>query len=189
MRNIILSSASPRRKELLRSLGLEFEVYIPDIDESALAGLPPDEQVRRLSLEKARAAEIRYPDRVIIAADTLVSIDGKTLGKPADYDEAFEMLFALSGRAHTVYSGVTVACGGARHTGAEKTRVSFRGLSADEIDRYIKSGEPMDKAGGYGIQGLGALLVSGIEGDFYNVMGLPLVLLSSLLSRVGVSLL
>lgn len=185
---IILASQSPRRKELLERMGIQdFETISPNVDESAFHGLPPEELVRRLSAEKAAAVAGKVgEDAIVIAADTVVALEGAVLGKPADELDAFKMLSALSGVRHQVYTGVTVCRGGEKQTAHEVTDVTFRELSEQEIEDYISTGEPMDKAGAYGIQGYGALLIQGISGDYYNVMGLPVCRLSGMLSRFGV---
>ena len=185
---IILASQSPRRKELLERMGIkDFETISPNVDESAFHGLPPEELVRRLSAEKAAAVAGKVgEDAIVIAADTVVALEGAVLGKPADELDAFKMLSALSGVRHQVYTGVTVCRGGEKQTAHEVTDVTFRELSEEEIERYIATGEPMDKAGAYGIQGYGALLIQGISGDYYNVMGLPVCRLSGMLARFGV---
>ena len=185
--DIILASQSPRRRELLERMGVEFRVVTPDIDEHMERELPPDELVRRISAEKARAVAAQAgPDAIVIAADTVVALDGAVLGKPADELEAFKMLSTLSGCRHQVYTGLTVLRGKEMHTVSEETAVTFRELSEKEITNYIRTGEPMDKAGAYGIQGYGALLVEGIQGDYYNVMGLPVCRLGGLLKELGV---
>lgn len=188
--NIILASQSPRRRELLERVGLkEFQVISPDVDERVEPGLSPAGMVEELSLRKARAAADKTgPDGLIIAADTVVALDGAVLGKPRDEADAFAMLSALSGREHRVYTGVTVLGGGRAATEHEETAVAFRALSPEEIRDYIATGEPMDKAGAYGIQGVGALLVQGIRGDYCNVVGLPLFRLGRMLSGFGVKL-
>ena len=185
---IILASQSPRRKELLERMGIrDFETISPNVDESAFHGLPPEELVRRLSAEKAAAVAGKAgEDAIVIAADTVVALEGAVLGKPADELDAFKMLSALSGVRHQVYTGVTVCRGGEKQTAHEVTDVTFRELSEREIEDYIATGEPMDKAGAYGIQGYGALLIQGISGDYYNVMGLPVCRLSGMLARFGV---
>ena len=186
--DIILASQSPRRRELLERMGItRFKTVSPDIDERAFDGLPPEELVRRLSAEKAGAVADRVDDgAIIIAADTVVALDGTVLGKPDDDLEAFKMLCTLSGVRHQVYTGVTVLLGGERFTEHEVTDVTFRELSEQEIEQYVATGEPMDKAGAYGIQGYGALLIEGISGDYYNVMGLPVCRLGRMLSRFGI---
>ena len=184
---IILASQSPRRKELLERMGIQdFETISPNVDESAFHGLPPEELVRRLSAEKAAAVAGKVgEDAIVIAADTVVALEGAVLGKPADELDAFKMLSALSGVRHQVYTGVTVCRGGEKRTAHGGTVVTFRELSEEEIEHYIATGEPMDKAGAYGIQGYGALLIQGISGDYYNVMGLPVCRLSGMLPRLG----
>ena len=189
--NIILASASPRRRELLERIGITgFTVAAPNVDESVEPGLSPADMVEQLSLRKARAAAGHFgPDDLILAADTVVALDGAVLGKPRDEDDAFAMLSALSGREHCVYTGITVLRGAKVITQHEATAVTFRELSPDEIWGYIATGEPLDKAGAYGIQGVGALLVSGIRGDYSNVMGLPLFRLGRILRDFGMDLL
>ena len=189
--NIILASNSPRRRELLGQMGIErFHIISPDVDETVAAGLSPARIVEELSLRKAGAAAKRAgPEDLVIAADTVVALDGAVLGKPRDEADAFAMLSALSGREHQVYTGVTVLWDGRALTEHEETAVRFRELAPGEIRGYIATGEPMDKAGAYGIQGRGALLVSGIRGDYCNVVGLPVFRLGRILARWGVDLL
>ncbi len=189
--DIILASQSPRRRELLGQLGLKgFKVAAPDVDEYVEDNPAPARLVETLSLRKARAVRERSDeDDLIIAADTVVVLDGGILGKPADERDAFAMLSALSGNRHRVYTGVTVLQGDRAETGHEETLVQFRELEPDEISAYIATGEPMDKAGAYGIQGLGSLLVSRLEGDYFNVMGLPLFRLGRMLADFGLELL
>jgi len=189
--DIILASQSPRRKELLQQMGLRgFKIDAPDVDETIEGNLSPGQIVEELSLRKALAvAEEADEDDLIIAADTVVALEGAVLGKPEDEGSAFSMLSALSGNRHYVYTGVTVLCGERVVTQHEVTTVTFRELEAEEISNYIATGEPMDKAGAYGIQGLGALLVSGINGDYFNVMGLPIYRLGRILADFGIDLL
>ena len=188
---IILASNSPRRKELLEQIGItDFKVSAPNVDESVESGLSPAEIVEELSLRKARAAAKKAgPSDLIIAADTVVALDGAVLGKPRSEADAFAMLSSLSGREHHVYTGVTVLQGDKAVTEHEETAVTFRELPPEEIRGYIATGEPMDKAGAYGIQGVGALLVSGIRGDYCNVVGLPVYRLGRILAQFGVDLL
>ncbi len=188
---IVLASASPRRRELLERIGLtDFVVRVPEVEESYPDGLTPPEIVEYISREKAAAAfSLCRAQDIIITADTMVFLDSRRLGKPHSEDEALEMLTALQGRRHTVCTGVTVRRGGESITESESTSVYFRSASEEELKRYIRTGEPMDKAGAYGVQGLGALLVERLEGDFFNVMGLPVLRLSRMLERFGVSLL
>ena len=188
--SIILASNSPRRRELLAQIGIrDFQILSPDVDETVEPGLSPARMVEALSLRKAQAAAGRAgAEDLILAADTVVALDGRVLGKPRDQEEAFAMLSALSGREHRVYTGVTVLGGGQAATEHEETAVAFRALSPEEIRDYIATGEPMDKAGAYGIQGVGALLVQGIRGDYCNVVGLPVFRLGRMLSGFGVKL-
>lgn len=186
---IILGSGSPRRRELLEKIGItEFVVSTPEVEETYPDNLSPAQIVCYLSSVKSRAIESGEDD-IVITADTMVFLDDKRLGKPADEADALAMLTALQGRRHTVCTGVTVRRGGEVLTEAEETTVIFRAATEEELLAYIRSGEPMDKAGAYGIQGLGSLLVEGIEGDFFNVMGLPLLRLSRMLRQFGVTLL
>lgn len=187
---LILASGSPRRRELLERIGLrEFSVCPADIQEVVPEGAPPEKVVMALSAQKARWVADAHPEGLILAADTVVSLDGDILGKPRDEADAREMLRRLSGRSHSVYTGLTLRRGAEQATEYEHTQVSFRTLSDGEIDAYIASGEPMDKAGAYGVQGLGALFVTGILGDYYNVMGLPLCRLGRMLKGFGVTVL
>ena len=192
MPRIILASQSPRRRQLLGQIGLtDFDILVPDADESYDPSLTPQEIVSAISRKKAAAARDLSGDRdaVIIAADTMVFLDGLRLGKPHSEAEAFEMLSALSGREHLVCTGVTVCRGDRLETRPETTAVRFADLTEEDIRRYIATGEPMDKAGAYGIQGLAALFVTGIAGDYFNVMGLPLHLVGEMLRSFGVELL
>lgn len=191
MAKIVLASASPRRQELLRRIGIEdFDIRVPEVEESFPQGLTPPEVVAHISREKAdAAAALCTPEEIVITADTMVFLDDQRLGKPADEADALRMLTSLQGRRHTVCTGVTVRQGARRLTEAESTDVYFRPASREELLAYIKTGEPMDKAGAYGVQGKGALLVERLDGDFFNVMGLPLLRLSRMLARFGVVLL
>lgn len=186
----MLASASPRRIELLENIGLEFSVDPAEIAEIRIARLKPMELAKALSLHKARAAASRHADSIIIAADTFGVLDGEILGKPVDAGHARKMLAGLSGRCHSVITGFTVIDSGTGRvvSRAVETRVYFRKLGRAEIARYVKTGEPLDKAGAYAIQGLGALLVDRIEGDYYNVIGLPLCALAGVLRRFGIAL-
>lgn len=188
---IVLASGSPRRRELLGMLGVDELIIHPAQGEENAGDCDcPEEIVRRLSAAKAREVAALYPeDETVVAADTIVWCNGKVFGKPADEREAAVMLHELSGRSHEVYTGVTVIKGGRELCQAEKTDVLFRALSDDEISAYIACGEPMDKAGAYGIQGLASLFIEGIDGDYYNVMGLPLCRLGKMLNELGVHLL
>ena len=182
----ILASNSPRRSALLDLVGASYISSAPDVDEGQFAGRHPMEIVSGLSREKAVSVANRGEMLPVVAADTIVAIEGKILGKPSDEDEAYSMLSMLSGKWHWVYTGITVAKPGIVRTEVEITEVKFRELSGREIAEYIATGEPMDKAGAYGIQGKGALLVEKINGDYYNVMGLPLVRLLRMLRELGV---
>ena len=184
---IVLASQSPRRRQLLGQMGLEFTTQSPEIDESAFHGRDARDLVETLSREKARwVARQQTPDTLVIGADTVVVLDGAILGKPRDGAEAQAMLAALSGRDHQVFTGVTLCQGDRILTQAEETQVTFRPLTGQEIRQYVSTGEPMDKAGSYGIQGLGGLLVEGIRGDYHNVMGLPICHLGRMLLDFGV---
>lgn len=191
MSNIVLASGSPRRRELLERIGVtDFIVRVPEVEEYFPEGLTPPEVVSYISREKAEAAaRLCGPDDIVITADTMVFLDDKRLGKPRDEAQALEMLTALQGRRHTVCTGVTVLRGAKRLTESESTDVFFRPATEAELRRYIATGEPMDKAGAYGVQGRGALLVERLEGDFFNVMGLPVLRLARMLERFGISLL
>ena len=189
MARIILASGSPRRQELLQRIGLrEFEISVPDVEEWYPPELVPEDIVAYISREKSQAVQAPA-DAIVITADTMVFLDDQRLGKPHDEAEALSMLTALSGRKHRVCTGVTVRQGEKALTRAQSTDVYFREASRQELLAYIRSGEPMDKAGAYGVQGQGALLVERIDGDFFNVMGLPVVLLSRMLAEFGVTLL
>ena len=169
---LILASASPRRRELLGLFGIPFVIRAADIDETMDPGLPPEQEVARVSRCKALAVP-RQADDVVIAADTIVVCEGRVLGKPHSPREAEEMLTLLSGRDHQVMTGCTITAGEQVQTFTEITDLHFRPLEPEEIRRYVESGEPMDKAGAYGIQGGAALFCRRMEGDYYNVMGLP----------------
>ena len=177
---LILASQSPRRRELLGLTGLDFTVRVADIDETMDAGKAPFDEVARVSRLKALAVD-RAPGDVVIAADTIVVCEGKVLGKPHDEEEAVSMLRLLSGRDHQVMTGVTVVRGERTETFTEVTDLHFRELTEKEIAAYVASGEPMDKAGSYGIQGGAALFCTRMVGDYYNVMGLPVCRLGMVL--------
>ena len=173
--NYILASASPRRRELLALAGLAFEVCAPGADETLLPGEDPQAAALRLAALKAEEAAARHPGACIVAADTIVvAPGGEMLGKPTDAADAARMLGLLSGREHRVVTGVCLRCGTRARRFAQETSVKFYPLTRAEIERYIATGEPMDKAGAYGIQGRGALLVESIAGDYFNVVGLPI---------------
>lgn len=185
----ILASASPRRRELLEQVGMEFDVFVTNADESKIdKNLPPELYVAELAMTKAAAAAGALKnerDALIISADTVVCLDGKILGKPKNEEDAYLMLSELSGKIHKVYTGICVmrTSDGFAAAGSECTQVHFKKLTHEKKEKYIKSGEPMDKAGAYGIQGKGALLVEKICGDYFNVVGLPLSKLAEMLEK------
>lgn len=179
---IILASASPRRKELLGLITEEFEIMPSDADETLPNNISSDMAAEYLAIVKARS--IIVDDAVVIGCDTVVVIDDKILGKPKDRNDCFEMLRALSGRKHYVYTGVCILYNNKTVSFTEKTEVEFHDLSDAEIEAYMDSGEPFDKAGGYGIQGKGSLLVKGICGDYFNVVGLPVSALNRKLKEI-----
>ncbi len=189
-KRIILASASPRRRELLDRFGLNYEVIPARGEEAALPGLTPGETVAALARNKAMEVSARTGGgALVIAADTVVELDGELLGKPGTPEKAAEMLSRLSGAVNRVWSGVCVMEGERCLTHSECTTVHFRPLTPGEIDAYVATGEPLDKAGGYGYQGLASLFVERIEGDFFNVMGLPVCALGLMLRSFGVELL
>ena len=191
MAQIVLASGSPRRRELLQRIGItDFDVRVPQTEENFPEGLSPSEVVEYISREKAAsAAQLCTAEEIVITADTMVFLDQARLGKPRDEADALRMLTALQGRHHTVCTGVTVRRGDDILTQSETTHVYFRPASEAELRAYIATGEPMDKAGAYGVQGKGALLVEKLDGDFFNVMGLPVLRLSRMLAHFGVKLL
>jgi septum formation protein len=180
---VVLASASPRRVSLLRQVGLAFTVADPGPDRAWPGKAEPRHGVRALALEKARRIAARRPGALVIGADTVVVIRGERLGKPKDEAEALDMLRRLHGRAHEVWTGVAAVRDGEQRTAAEVTKVRFAKMSEDELRDYVRSGEPLDKAGAYGIQGLAAQFIRGIEGDWSNVVGLPLARLRTLLTE------
>ena len=183
---VILASQSPRRRELLTLVGIAHEVQPADIDESYIAGERPREHAERLARGKTAVIAARAPDAVVIGSDTIVVVDGDVLGKPADELNAVRMLARLAGRSHTVITAVAVAWRGETRSGVEEVGVTFHPLSRAEIDAYIATGEPMDKAGAYGIQGYGATIVARVDGDYFAVMGLPLQRLTRVLAVLGI---
>jgi septum formation protein len=182
---IILASASPRRRELLQQIGVEFTVVTADIDETPQPGENPVRYTVRLAEAKARAVLALHPDAVVIGADTIVTIDGQLLGKPRDAADAARMLHLLQGRSHQVTTGFAILTNRATNVAAETTDVSFAEMTAAEIDAYIATGEPMDKAGAYAIQGRAAQWIPRIAGDYSNVVGLPLARVAALLKMVN----
>jgi len=187
---IVLASGSPRRLELLKMIGVKDFKVIPDTsDEEMVPGFPPEQTVCGIALQKAKNVSLSCSDDdIIIAADTLVYLDGRLLGKPSCPEGAEAMLSDLSGRRHTVYTGLALLRGGVSVTASEKTYVYFREMSSAEIFSYVESGEPMDKAGAYAAQGRGAIFVERVEGDFFNVMGLPVCRLVKMLGEFGVEI-
>jgi septum formation protein len=187
---IILASGSPRRRELMEMLLVKnLEIIPAKGEELPHPELGPAQLVKELSRAKAAEVYEKNTDALVIGADTVVAVDGVILGKPRDEQDARRMLRLLSGREHEVFTGMTVIKDGRTQSIAERTAVRFRTLSDEEISAYIATGEPMDKAGAYGIQGIGSLLIRGIDGDFYNVMGLPVCTLGTILKALGVNLL
>lgn len=186
-KTLILASASPRRADLLRQLGLSFEICPVDIDETPIVGEAPADYVRRLARQKAEAGfeAADAPDALVLGSDTTVVLDGQILGKPDDRNSAIAMLEALSGRTHQVMTGIAVICAGAAEAVVSATDVTFRRLDKREIRAYCETGEPMDKAGGYGIQGRGGAFVTSISGSYSAVVGLPLDQTAVLLERFG----
>ena len=191
MKDIILASTSPRRKALLEQIGLKFKVDNRAQEDTGWAGLEPNELVKTVSLKKAQSVAGYYPDAIIIAADTIGVIDGGIIGKPHSAKEARAMLAALSGKTHTVITGFTVMDTLTRKSVSRsvETTVWMKRMTTAEIEAYVNTGEPLDKAGAYAIQGLGAALVEKIEGDYFNVVGLPLYALADALKEFGVNVL
>ncbi|MGB9803621.1 Maf family protein [Desulfofundulus sp.] len=185
---IYLASSSPRRSMLLKQLGLPFTVVLPEVEEEVQEGLPPHQLVETLALKKAGAVAPSIARGLVVAADTVVVWQGRVLGKPADAREAGEMLGLLSGNVHEVYTGVAVVekPSGRQVVTHERTFVEFRPLTAEEIAGYVATGEPLDKAGAYAAQGLGAIFIAGIRGCYFNVVGLPLARLALVLKEFGI---
>lgn len=184
-RTLILASASARRAELLQAAAIPFEVVAANVDETLLGGEAPDAYVGRLAVAKAAAVQARFPDRTILAADTTVVIDGEVLGKPLDAPDATRMLTRLSGMRHTVLTGVALVGPGSRQVAVEATEVWFAPLTTAEIAAYVESGEPMDKAGAYGVQGRASRFVERIDGMYSNVVGLPIARVYRMLAAAG----
>jgi septum formation protein len=187
MPTLVLASASPRRLRLLKTIGFEPTVDPADVDETIDPGSDPARSAVELAVRKAMSTSARYPsdDTVVLGADTVVTIDGELLGKPADTTDAVAMLTRLGGRTHQVHTGVAVVTGGCRFDGVATTLVTMRTLNPDEIEAYVGTGEPFDAAGAYAIQGRAAVFVERIDGDHSNVVGLPLALTAGLLARAG----
>jgi septum formation protein len=191
MKRLILASSSPRRAALLKQIGLDFEIKAGSVDEPPLPGLSPPELVERLAESKAAAVVRDLNDGIVIAADTVVVWQGQILGKPRNGEEAFDMLSKLQGSVHEVFTGVALidVRSGKVLVEHEKTRVFFRVVERAEISRYVASGEPLDKAGAYGVQGLAAIFIKRLEGCYYNVVGLPLARLSQMLKIFDIEVL
>lgn len=181
---LILASASPRRRELLLNAGIPFAVRVPDVDETVLPGENAVDYVRRMAERKALAVSIG-PDEIALAADTTVCLGGAILGKPGSVGEAKMMLKVLSGKTHEVHSGICLRYGSRTLLDSATTRVTFATMTDEEIEEYARSGEPLDKAGAYGIQGLASRYVTGIEGDYFNVVGLPVSLVYRRMLELG----
>jgi septum formation protein len=182
---LILASASPRRADLLRAAGISFEIAAAEIDEDPLPGEPADRYVLRVARDKAAEVACRNSGTLVLAADTTVVVEDAILGKPVDDADARRMLERLSGREHDVLTGVVLRNGSREFTAVERTRVRFLPISTDEIDRYIASGEPRDKAGAYAIQGLASRFIAELDGSYTNVVGLPVGRVCSLLREAG----
>lgn len=185
---VILASSSPRRRELLSSVGIEFDVIPSHVPEEHQKGEAPEEYVARLSRDKASAIAAKHPDRWVIAADTTVLLGDQLLEKPVDDADARRMLTTIAGRTHIVYTGVTIEHGEKRYrdTRVAESEVRMLPLSSDDIAWYVQTGEPLDKAGAYAVQGIGAMFVESIHGSYTNVVGLPLALLFQMLRNAGV---
>jgi septum formation protein len=190
-RKIILASSSPRRKKLLEKIGLTFSVDPSDSDEKPPVDIKPEGIAKIISLHKALKVAPKYSDAIVIAADTFGFFRGKIIGKPASADDAKSILSILNGKSHRVITGYTILDTSSKQitTHSVETRVYLKKLTSDEIDSYVKSGEPLDKAGAYGIQGLGSVIVDKIVGDYYNVMGLPICALAESLKKFGINVL
>ena len=182
---IVLASSSPRRRQLLEMLRITFRVIVPDVDETVLPGEAPDAYVTRLSGAKAEAVVFQVPGEIVLAADTTVVLGGDILGKPESSAHAVDMLMRLQGRTHEVLTAVAVARDDVLEQALDRSRVTFRAADQALLAAYVATGEPMDKAGAYAVQGLGAPLIERVEGDFFGVMGLPLRLALDLLGKLG----
>ncbi|MEK7724120.1 MAG: Maf family protein [Acidobacteriota bacterium] len=180
---LILASGSPRRSEILTSVGWEFTKIVADVDETEFAGENPADYVQRLAKTKAEAVAVNHPDSLVLGADTTVVIDEQIIAKPIDLDDARRMLRLLSGRTHEVLTGVAIAKNGKTFVGLQRTKVQFVELSNEQIEFLVEFGEPLDKAGGYAVQAQAALFIEGIEGDYWNVVGLPISLVYELVKK------
>ncbi|HWR21996.1 MAG TPA: Maf family protein [Feifaniaceae bacterium] len=182
---IILASQSPRRRELMRMLNIPYEAIVSDVEEDVPEQIAPGELVEALALQKARAVFAQHPEACVIGADTVVYIDGEILGKPRDDADAAGILRRLRGRTHEVYTGVAVLAPTGEEVDRDVTRVTFAPMTEREIAWYVKTGEPRDKAGAYGIQGPGGIFIDRVEGNYFTVIGMPLPLLYRMLARAG----
>lgn len=181
---LILASGSPRRSEILSSVGWEFTKHVADIDETEGEGELPADYVVRLAREKAEAVAVNYPGETVLGADTTVVIDNQIIGKPLDIDDSKRMLSMLSGKWHEVLTGVAVVENGKTRSGIQGTRVKFAPMTEAEVTFLAENGDPLDKAGAYAVQAQAALFIEGIEGDYWNVVGLPISLVYSLMKKV-----
>lgn len=186
---IVLASNSPRRQELLRQIGVSFQVVPSQVDEVLTDAVPPAKLAETLALAKAREVAGRCPGALVLGADTVVVVAGEVLGKPADAADAMRMLRLLAGREHQVITGVALIQGAREEISSEVTTVHFQTVSDETLARYVATGEPVDKAGAYAIQGMAAVMIRGIEGDYFNVVGLPLSRVVQMLSQFGVQVL
>jgi septum formation protein len=180
---LVLASGSPRRSEIMNSVGWEFYKDVPDIDESELDGEDPSDYVSRLAEEKARSIGGRHPGEIVLGADTTVVIHERIIGKPVDLEDARRMIGMLSGNWHEVLTGIAVVRNGNAEVGIQRTRVKFAEMNDDEIDFLVEKGDPLDKAGAYAVQAQAALFIEGIEGDYWNVVGLPISLVYELVMK------
>lgn len=183
--NLILASGSPRRSEILTSVGWKFEKHVPEIDESEFPGEAPGDYVQRLAKTKAEAIAVKFPEHFVLGADTTVVLDGRIIGKPADLSDARQMISDLSGKWHEVLTGIALSHRGNTIVGTQGTRVKFANMDAAEIDFLVENGEPLDKAGAYAVQAQAALFIEKIEGDYWNVVGLPVNLVYEIARRLG----
>lgn len=181
---LILASGSPRRSEILNSVGWEFTKIVADIDETEFEGENPSDYVRRLAKTKAEAVAVNYPNEMVLGADTTVVIDNQIIGKPTDLVDAGRMLRLLSGQTHEVLTGVAITKNGETKVGIQRTTVTFKPLSESEVEFLVEFGEPLDKAGAYAVQAQAALFIEGIEGDYWNVVGLPVSLVYELITEI-----
>ena len=182
---LILASGSPRRAEIMKSVGWDFEKDVPDVDESVIDGESPEDYVVRLAKSKADVIAKRHTGEMVLGADTTVVIEDQIIGKPLDIDDARRMLEMLSGNWHEVLTGVAIVNNGGKNTGLQRTRVKFAEMNANEINFLVELGDPLDKAGAYAVQAQAALFIEGIEGDYWNVVGLPISLVYDLVKGVG----